>query len=139
MMTTEQVITVKFDLTNVRCAMDEVNAALSHYKVLCDNLAEQRNTVKKDRDEFMCLYTKCKAEREMAERTLTSLGYTYQGGEQWSPPLGPNASPLLQRIDYLASRIYKAISLIDDVADEDGMSRSVVEQLWGILKGKDGE
>jgi hypothetical protein len=36
-----------------------------------------------------------------AYRTLTRAGYRDLGGELWAPPIGPNPSPLLQRISDL--------------------------------------
>ena len=42
------------------------------------------------------------AEHDAAVRTLTRLGYTYHGGEEWKPPLGP--APRFDRIDLAAMR-----------------------------------
>ena len=39
-------------------------------------------------------------EQEAAIRTLTFLGYTYHGAEQWKPPLGKTPEP----VAYLAWR-----------------------------------
>lgn len=45
----------------------------------------------------------CSQERlERAERALSRAGWTYtEGAEEWKPPLGPSASPLLDEIDHL--------------------------------------
>jgi hypothetical protein len=40
-----------------------------------------------------------------AGRTLEKLGYTWQGGELWKPPLGANPSPLLTRITQLQTEV----------------------------------
>jgi hypothetical protein len=40
-----------------------------------------------------------------AGRTLEKLGYTWQGGELWKPPLGANPSPLLTRIAQLQAEV----------------------------------
>jgi hypothetical protein len=40
-----------------------------------------------------------------AGRTLEKLGYTYQDGELWKPPLGANPSPLLIRIAQLQAEV----------------------------------
>lgn len=40
---------------------------------------------------------------DRAERALTRAGFTYtEGAQEWKPPIGPSASPLLDRIDRLA-------------------------------------
>lgn len=39
---------------------------------------------------------------ERAERSLTRAGFTYtEGAQEWKPPIGPSALPLLERIDRL--------------------------------------
>lgn len=39
---------------------------------------------------------------ERAERSLTLAGFTYtEGAQEWKPPIGPSAFPLLERIDLL--------------------------------------
>jgi hypothetical protein len=40
-----------------------------------------------------------------AGKTLEQLGYTWQGGELWKPPLGANPEPLLARIDQLQAEV----------------------------------
>jgi len=40
-----------------------------------------------------------------AGKTLEKLGYTWQGGELWKPPLGANPLPLLTRIDQLQAEV----------------------------------
>lgn len=49
--------------------------------------------------------------------------------------IGP--SPLIQRVDDLSIRIDKAISLMDDVTNEDGIDRYSVKELRKILEGKE--
>jgi len=105
-MPTKQVLTVKFDLTNVRSAIDEVNAALSHYKVLCDNLAEQRNTVKKERDEAARLYTACRNEREVMVgrigRALTHITECNEDGNRFPQRL--NALEIQELVEILQGK-----------------------------------
>lgn len=43
-------------------------------------------------------YQDARDERDRAVRTLESAGYRDHGGELWAPPVGPNPSPLLERI-----------------------------------------
>jgi hypothetical protein len=42
---------------------------------------------------------------QSAIKTLEKLGYTWQGGELWKPPLGANPSPLLTKIDQLQAEV----------------------------------
>ncbi|WNL63582.1 hypothetical protein ST4_024 [Aeromonas phage ST4] len=43
---------------------------------------------------------------DRAERALTRSGFTYtEGAQEWKPPIGPSASPLLDRIDQLTKRL----------------------------------
>lgn len=43
---------------------------------------------------------------DRAERALTRSGFTLvEGAQEWKPPLGPSASPLLDRIDLLTKRL----------------------------------
>lgn len=36
-----------------------------------------------------------------AVKTLEQSGYTYNGAKYWKPPIGPSASPMLDKIDTL--------------------------------------
>jgi hypothetical protein len=48
------------------------------------------------------LRAKAEAERDQAVRALTAAGYTLnEGVQEWMPPLGTSASPLLDKIDQL--------------------------------------
>lgn len=48
---------------------------------------------------------------EAAIRTLEAKGYTFHGGEYWKPPLGEDATPLLDRIDQLSEALDAAMKL----------------------------
>lgn len=47
-----------------------------------------------------------------AENTLIAAGYTDEGGELWKPPIGPAASPLLDRMAELERELSEAQSLL---------------------------
>lgn len=49
-----------------------------------------------------------RAELAKAKRALERAGFVDKGGEEWAPPLGPSASPLLDEIDRLRSELAKA-------------------------------
>lgn len=56
-----------------------------------------------------------KARLALAEKALTSAGYTQLSpANEWKPPLGPSASPLLQRIAQLLSERNATGVAIDD-------------------------
>lgn len=43
---------------------------------------------------------------DRAERALTRSGFTYtEGAQEWKPPIGPSASPLLDKIDLQREQI----------------------------------
>lgn len=48
-------------------------------------------------------------ERIAAVRTLQLLGYTYQGGEHWTPPITLVRSPLVQRITKLEAALRQLV------------------------------
>lgn len=51
------------------------------------------------------------ANLDRAERALICSGFTYtEGAQEWKPPIGPSASPLLDRIDQLAAQLSDATS-----------------------------
>lgn len=48
-------------------------------------------------------------QRDRAERALTRAGFTYaEGAHEWKPPVGPSASPLLDKIDQLTAQLEAA-------------------------------
>ena len=49
-----------------------------------------------------------RAELAKAKRALERAGFVDNGGEEWKPPLGPSASPLLVELDHLRSELAKA-------------------------------
>ena len=51
---------------------------------------------------------------ERAERALKRTGWTYtEGAEEWKPPLGPSASPLLDEIDVLRAQVEQLQAKVD--------------------------
>ncbi len=42
-----------------------------------------------------------RAELERAKRSLLAGGYTDLGGQDWQPPIGPSAEPMLDKLDLL--------------------------------------
>lgn len=57
---------------------------------------------------------------DRAERALTRAGFTYtEGAQEWKPPIGPSASPLLDRIDQLLELLREARSHVVTVFDAD--------------------
>lgn len=61
-------------------------------------------------DELQEMLIGLAARLERAERTLASAGYKDCGGSLWRPPLGPSASPLLDKIDQLRAERDTAIA-----------------------------
>jgi hypothetical protein len=50
-----------------------------------------------------------KARLDRAERALISAGWTYiEGAAEWKPPIGPSASPLLERITELERQLVES-------------------------------
>lgn len=48
--------------------------------------------------------TKAERDRDRAVRALIRAGYTLaEGADEWKPPLGPSAAPLLSRIDEITA------------------------------------
>lgn len=69
---------------------------------------------------------------DRAERALTRAGFTYtEGAQEWKPPIGPSASPLLDRIDYLLSLladctdINRALGFIIERSDNEGKEQAL--------------
>lgn len=60
----------------------------------CARMQDQRDTVI--------------SERDRAVRALTRAGFTDHAGQEWKPPLGLSASPLLDRIDQLSALLREA-------------------------------
>ena len=55
---------------------------------------------------------------ELAESALKAAGFTQASpSNQWKPPVGPSASPLLQRIDDLSTQRDELLSDMQDVLD----------------------
>lgn len=53
---------------------------------------------------------------ERAERALQRVGWTYiEGADEWKPPIGPSASPLLERIDQLTEQRYMLIEALESI------------------------
>lgn len=63
-------------------------------------------------DELQEMLIGLAARLERAERTLASAGYKDCGGSLWKPPLGPSASPLLDKIDQLRAERDTAIAAV---------------------------
>ena len=58
------------------------------------------------------------AHTDRAEGTLTRAGWTYtDGAQEWRLPLGPNPSPLLERIDALAAENAKLREALTQCAE----------------------
>ena len=54
---------------------------------------------------------------ELAESALKAAGFTQASpSNQWKPPVGPSASPLLQRIDDLSTQRDELLSLVEEFA-----------------------
>jgi hypothetical protein len=73
-----------------------------------------------------------------AGRTLEKLGYTWQGGELWKPPLGANPSPLLTRIAQLQAEVealerQKQVSAMEYLALE-GQCREHLDKIEALRK-----
>ena len=50
---------------------------------------------------------------------LEALGYTYEGGERWKPPLGPSAAPMLdntRRLGMALAALFEAYEGVFDMA-----------------------
>lgn len=71
---------------------------------------------------------------DRAERALTRSGFTLvEGAQEWKPPLGPSASPLLDRIDLLAFLLRE---LRDGVEGEWCFPGNLDERINAALAGK---
>ena len=54
---------------------------------------------------------------ELAESALKAAGFTQASpSNQWKPPVGPSASPMLQRIDDLSTQRDELLSLVEEFA-----------------------
>lgn len=53
-----------------------------------------------------------RAEAERAKRALLAGGYTDLGGQDWKPPLGPIAAPLLDELDAARADMREAMELL---------------------------
>lgn len=79
------------------CAMLEENAALKREL----GIEKRVNQAIVERNEGLINRV------QRAEDTLRQAGYTDHGGQLWKPPLGKNASPLLDRIMELKQQLAK--------------------------------
>lgn len=71
---------------------------------------------------------------DRAERALTRAGYTLiEGAQEWKPPIGPSASPLLYRIDLLTFLLRE---LRDGVEGEWCFLGNLDERIDAALAGK---
>lgn len=74
---------------------------------------------------------------DRAERALTRAGFTYtEGAQEWKPPIGPSASPMLDRIDQLQELLRQCRPIIDDRADFGLVARRLLERIDAALAGK---
>lgn len=76
---------------------------------------------------------------DRAERALTHYGFTYtEGAQEWKPPIGPSASPLLDRIDQLTGALLEARQHINGGAGiKYGCEfRAMFERIDAALAGK---
>lgn len=59
-------------------------------------------------------------ELDKATRALTRAGFTYtEGAQEWKPPIGPSASPLLDRIYLLGELLAQASTQLQTVFERD--------------------
>lgn len=77
-------------------------------------------------------FTRLEEEKNRAERAILRAGYTYlDGAQEWRPPLGPNQSPLLDRIAELEAEVARLkadsdrLSWLSRVVDYDDLSFSL--------------
>lgn len=71
---------------------------------------------------------------DRAERALTRSGFTLvEGAQEWNPPIGPSASPLLERIDLLTFLLRE---LRDGVEGEWCFPGNLDERINAALAGK---
>lgn len=67
---------------------------------------------------------------DRAERALTRAGFTYtEGAQEWKPPIGPSASPLLDRIDQLAAQLKDATAQCGVMAEPLREAISVISSI----------
>lgn len=62
---------------------------------------------------------------DRAVRALTRAGFTDLGGQEWKPPLGPSASPLLDRVDVLTVLLSEARKYVSPVSRPEREIRTV--------------
>lgn len=71
---------------------------------------------------------------DRAERALTRAGFTLvEGAQEWKPPIGPSASPLLDRIDLLTFLLRE---LRDGVEGEWSFPDDLAERIDALLAGQ---
>lgn len=85
----------------------------------------------------------CKAldQRDRAERALTRAGWTYtEGAEEWKPPLGPSASPLLEKIEQLTAQRDQLLAALEGIKELMGYEwlRPEFEQADAAIKAAKG-
>lgn len=103
-------------------------------------LADMGENIAEQAAQPMCMAKRIEelAERpERAERALTRAGYTLvDGAQEWKPPIGQSASPLLDRIDLLTFLLRE---LRDGVEGEwcfpDNLDERIDAALAGNLPG----
>lgn len=89
--------------------------------------AEQAPT-KANYRELQAQYDALQTRLHLAERALRSAGYTQLSpANEWKPPLGPSASPLLNRIDHLSG-------LVDTYGHERQLYREQRDALASLLR-----
>ncbi|MFM4808585.1 DUF3850 domain-containing protein [Aeromonas hydrophila] len=76
--------------------------------------------------------TELAANLDRAERALICSGFTYtEGAQEWKPPIGPSASPLLERIDQLAAQLSDVTRQCGVMADSLRHQREfVADNVW---------
>ena len=78
----------------------------SRAMVALSRLLTERDAALRERDA-------ARAELARAKRALLSGGYTDLGGQDWKPPIGPTAAPLLDELD--AARAAQADALMSAI------------------------
>jgi len=90
---------VEFECNNKKEAEHIAICISNELAKLCDSHFAVCNSGDKSK------ISKANKELNRATKTLENAGYTDNGGELWKPPLGPSASPMIDKIDSLTNEL----------------------------------
>lgn len=76
-------------------------------------------------------------QRDRAERALRAAGFTYtEGAEEWRPPLGSSASPLLDKIDKLTAQRDQLLAALKTLVESHAGECSDTDRRWALVDAR---